>query len=41
MYITDPFEFNFINNPIIKNKGINIIIKNIENVKSKNLFEII
>jgi len=41
MYKTGPFEFNFIDIPIIKNSGNNNIIKKKENKKSTNLFKFI
>ena len=37
----EPFEFNFINIPIIKNSGNNKIISKKENTKSINLFKLI
>ena len=39
MYKIDPFEFNFIDIPIIKNSGNNNIINKRENTKSINLFK--
>ena len=41
MYKTGPFEFNFIDIPIISNSGNNNIINKKENTKSINLFRII
>ena len=39
MYKIEPFEFNFIKIPIIKNSGINNIINKKENTKSINLLK--